>query len=130
MRESERVRDVCVCADVRICMHACVYAGVIVCMHACVHVCMYAWVPVCMYACATISHVRTSTTTRLGGDVKRRWGISRAVFARIRRLRKSPQYLLAILHWNKSLSANLRNAPQNLHQKCADKYQTLAHETP
>ena len=49
-----------------------------------------------------------------------------AVFARIRRLCQSPQYLLVILQWNMTVSANLRNSTQNFHNNCADKY----HQNP
>ena len=39
-----------------------------------------------------------------------------AVFERIRRLRKSPQYLLVILE-----NDSLRNSPQSFHNNCAEK---------
>ena len=39
-----------------------------------------------------------------------------AAFARIRRLRKSPQNLLVILHWQMTVSAKLRDSPQNFHK--------------
>ena len=44
----------------------------------------------------------------------------RAVLAQIRRLRKSPQYFL---QGNMTVSANLRDSPQNFHNHCAEKYQ-------
>ena len=43
-----------------------------------------------------------------------------ASFAWIRRLRKSPRYLLVVLHGNENDS--LRKSPQNFHKKCAEKY--------
>ena len=47
-----------------------------------------------------------------------------AVFSRIRRLRRSPQYLLAILLGEVAVSADLRNSPQNFQSKSADKCQS------
>ena len=47
-----------------------------------------------------------------------------AVLARTRRLRNSPQYFLAILQWKITVSANLRNSPQNIHTNCAVKIQS------
>ena len=44
------------------------------------------------------------------------------VFARICRLRKSQQYLLVILRWKMTISANLRNSPQTFHKKSAETY--------
>ena len=41
----------CVCACVRMCMHACVCVHACVCMCACVHACVCACVHVCMCAC-------------------------------------------------------------------------------
>ena len=45
------------------------------------------------------------------------------LFAWIRRLRKSPQYLLVtftVENYDKiALSADLRNSPQNFHEQCA-----------
>ena len=63
---------------------------------------------------------------------RRLWNISRArgltcvcaVFARIRRLRKSPQYILVILQGEGTVSANLRNSPQNFHNSCTERYQS------
>ena len=40
-----------------------------------------------------------------------------AVFARIRRLRKSPRYLLVILRWKVAVSANLRSSPQHFNSQ-------------
>ena len=56
------------------------------------------------------------------------WGISRAriltfvcvPFARIRRLRKSPQYLSVILQGKMSVSANTRNSRLKFHKSCED----------
>ena len=47
----------------------------------------------------------------------------RAVFARIRRLRKSLQYSLAILQGKLTVSANLRKSPRNFHKSRADRCQ-------
>ena len=45
----------------------------------------------------------------------------RVSFARIRRLRKSPRYLLAILQGKITVSTNLRDSPQNFRNHRADK---------
>ena len=60
------------------------------------------------------------------------YGISRAmisqcfcaVFARIRCLRESLQYLLVIFKGKMAVSANLRDSPQNFHTNCAETYQS------
>ena len=71
-------------------------------------------------------------------SASRNWGISRArililvcaVFARIRRLRKSPQYLLIILQGKMTASTNLGNSPQNFHKIAQNNNKMLAREIP
>ena len=53
-----------------------------------------------------------------------------AVFARIRRLRESLQYLLVILQGKMTVSANLRDSPQNFQKNCAEEFKSWLAKLP
>ena len=51
-------------------------------------------------------------------------------FVWIRRLRRSPRYLLAVLQWKMTVSANLRHSPQNFRKSCAEKWGSPGSQNP
>ena len=71
-----------------------------------------------------------SCRVRLGSFTSQDFDIILCSFVRIRRLRKSPQYLLVSVQGNVTVSTHLSNSSNSFHKCCADKYQNLAREIP
>ena len=95
------------------CVCVYIYIYIYIYIYAYRHITYYVYVYVVMCIMCEYIRIQAISQARIPKSF-------RALFARIRRLRKSPQYLLVILQGTTIFSANLRNAAQNFHNNRAD----------